>query len=155
MRALSLILGLLIACCVADSASANEGTEVRVEVQVFVPQLQKLEIEQVVWNLPSPTAADYLAGYLKVPTPFRLRLYSNTPWELSVKAEQDDIAFLQDGPIPLQWSLDKRNFSFISNNWTPITSGEGPAPGRRVELSYRMMLNWQDCIAALLSWRWL
>ncbi|MBU1699741.1 MAG: hypothetical protein KJ970_19260 [Candidatus Eisenbacteria bacterium] len=125
------------------------GNEARVEVQFFVPPLQKMEMDQVVWTLPAPTAADYVAGYLNVPTPFKLTLSSNTPWELSVKTDRDDISVLQDGPIPLQWSLDKRKYNFISNDWTTMTSGDRAVNGQRVELSYRMLLDWQNCTAGI------
>ncbi|MBU1698610.1 MAG: hypothetical protein KJ970_06980 [Candidatus Eisenbacteria bacterium] len=132
--------------CLSVSALGNE---VRVEVQFFVPQLQKLEIDQVVWALPSPTAADFMAGYLNVPAPFKLTLFSNTPWTLSIKTDRDDISVLREGPIPLQWSVDKRQYDFISNDWKTITSGESRVNGQAVELSYRMLLDWQNCAAGV------
>lgn len=59
--------------------------EVRVEFELFVPPLQRLEVTNPLLVMPPLSAAEIRPGAIELPRPIGLRISSNSPWELSIR----------------------------------------------------------------------
>ncbi|MCB9464909.1 MAG: hypothetical protein H6682_14550 [Candidatus Eisenbacteria bacterium] len=65
--------------------AAFAQSSARVEVDMFVPPIQKLEILSPILVMPTLTVAELAPGFVRLPQPIDLSVWSNTEWELSVR----------------------------------------------------------------------
>jgi hypothetical protein len=143
----ALLLSVLLPIPLLAPAVARAGQEVRVEVQLVVPPMQRLRVEQAVVSLPPVTTTDLRAGYLDLPSPIRLRLDSNCPWELSLRTAEEPAASswaaarATPGSVSLLWSLGGSHFLPLTGPWTRV-DGDVRALGRPVEVNLRIPLSW-------------
>ncbi|MEZ4648580.1 MAG: hypothetical protein R3E97_07285 [Candidatus Eisenbacteria bacterium] len=52
---------------------------------MLVPPIQKLEVLSPILVMPPLTVAELAPGYVRLPQPIDLRVWSNTEWELAVR----------------------------------------------------------------------
>ncbi len=145
------LLALWIALCVWP-ASALAGDELRVETEILVPLIQRLEVNPAVVTLPSPTAMDFSAGYLEFPEPILLTIYSNAAWEVAVRSDWDQSESAGGAAkevIPLLWRTEDRPSLGLTDEWTVVGSGEPCAAGSFVQIRIRIPLSWTMTLPGL------
>jgi hypothetical protein len=138
----ALVLALTLVLTPAEPAAAIE-TEARVEVEVMVPPLQRLEVDPLVLVTPEIQAEDLTVGFAELPRPIVLTVSSNTPWELFVRAAGDGKAagdFETKGTSPLEWAVGSMSYRALGPEWTAVASGGGPVAAETVELHLRLRL---------------
>ncbi len=138
MQRLPVSLLAMILC-----ASAAIGGEARVEVGVIVPPLQRLEVSPGVSSLPVVSPLDLSAGFMEPGAPVSLTVFSNSPWELSIKraaASSDDEC---PYTAPILWKSTDGEYSRISEAWTMVATGSSAAAGHVVNLHLRFLLDWR------------
>lgn len=120
----------LFSAGVAELARGSD--EVRVEVDLFVPPLQRLEIVSPILVMPELTSTDLAPTYVELPRPITLRVSSNTAWELSVRAADGGIASGRDElGADLYCAIPRASFQPLSDDWLRIA--DGPA-GEEIEI---------------------
>lgn len=140
-RAAATVLALAL-CGAIGNASARE---LRIEAEVLVPPLVRLETTPWVLAPPIPTAENLAAGFLDIVEPITLTIHSNCAWELCARSAgdvTDDASHSDRGPGRLLWRTAERPFSELSDVWTPIASGESCVNGRRVRFMLRIPVSW-------------
>lgn len=112
----------------------------RIEVELVVPPLRRLQVEPQVVTAPVITASDLQAGFVDLSHPVTLQLCSNGPWELRLRTSPV-VAVPGADPVRLLWSLEESAFRPLGLEWTRIAGG-ARASGWRRELQLRIPLTW-------------
>ncbi len=145
--ALASAVAAIICVFLAFDASATDSRtdELRIETEIIVPPLGRLETTPGSLLFPVATAADMAAGYVDMIEPVTLTVHSNSAWELYARSVGDDTEATpgpRGGPGRLLWRIERRAFSDLTNRWTRIASGESCAAGSTVQFRLRVPLSW-------------
>jgi hypothetical protein len=140
------VCGLTIKSAVR--CEAESSANIQVEVEILVPPTQRLEVRPSLLTWPIPSASDLASGHLDTSEPVMVTVYSNTPWELAMRALQSTetrsakcgSAISGPGAIPLLWRAEAPRFDALGQDWTVVASGTGPALGERVCIVLRIPL---------------
>ncbi len=131
-----------ISFSVAARSSAGE-TEVRVEVGVIVPPLQRLDVDPLILVAPEIRTEDLAIGYAELTQPVVLTVSSNVPWNLSVRWVVDEKIVVGGGrgiSSLLDWSVRNSPSRPVTGEWAVVVSNRGPTAAERVELHLRVPL---------------
>jgi hypothetical protein len=118
---------------------------VRVDVDLLVPPLQRLEIGARVVAFPSPTPLHLAAGYLELQEPIVLTVCSNVPWELRVRSADPPLRMLVDGhgEAPrVECRVGERPFVRLTTEWVPVAGSDHAADEMELELMLRIPVTW-------------
>lgn len=119
--------------------------EIRVEAEILVPPIMRLETDPNILLLPVPTATDFARGYVEIVEPVTLTVSSNTGWNLYARSAGENTEVgprAAERPGRLLWRADVGGFSDMREEWILIGSGESCAGGTQVSLSLRVPLDW-------------
>lgn len=120
------------------------GGEMGVEVNVLIPPLQRLEAAPAVLSLPAASPLDLSAGFMELGEPIHLTVFSNSPWELSIRQPGASSGGMQYDTPPLQWRSGDTQYADVPAEWTRIASGAAPASGQPVVFHLRILLDWNS-----------
>ncbi len=124
-------------------ASAAAGGEARVEVGIIVPPLQRLEVSPAVSSLPVVSPLDLSAGFMEPGEPVSLTVFSNSPWELSIRQAAASSKDEHPDTVPILWKSMGGEYSRVSEAWTMVATGSSAAAGKVVHLHLRFLLDWR------------
>ncbi len=143
---LALTIALLLAGLqLSLPQAATTAERMRVDVDLFVPVLQRLEINSRVVAFPSPLPPDFAAGHIDLQKPITLAVFSNIPWQLLVRTVAGTPGTPrgnQSDALPLQCSVDDQPFVRLTTDWIAVTAGGDCADGRDLQLALRIPLTW-------------
>jgi hypothetical protein len=131
------LLALLLAACPARGVS-----ELRLNVQVIVPPLQRLDVDPAVLTAPVASVGDLEVGYLEVSPVIVLKVHSNVAWDLAIRSRNPgERAPEEPGSLPLLWASGN-DFRALNENWCLLLSGPAGAGGVEARLRIRIPI---DC----------
>ncbi len=138
LRWCSFFMGMLLC------APAAGGNGMRVEVAVIVPPLQRLEVSPAVSSLPAVSPLTLSAGFMEPGAPVRLTIFSNSPWELSIRRAavhpEDDHPTI----ARILWKSIDGEYSDLPEDWTMVAAGSSAASGLVVPLHLLFLLDWRN-----------
>ena len=126
---LSLCGGLVLAPALAAPVLARN--EVRVEVDLLVPPLQRLEILRPILVMAPLTARDLTSEFIDLPQRIEIHVSSNTPWELSVRMAELSSARAEEGP-PLLCAPAGEAPRILDHDWQFVAKGDA---GEEIEVA--------------------
>lgn len=117
-------------------------------LRLSVPFLRRLTLSQEEFAFPDATAQDFNQGHLQAEEVLRVRVVSNGPWTLTVKAEDEVLGLMGGQEKPIADLLWKRS---NLNIFTPLGIQEelvaqslyhGGSSG--LDLDFRLLLDWVE-----------
>lgn len=136
---LALSLGTLLSLGASHQALAGEA---RLRLEMIVPAVQRLEVDPAVLSAPALTSTDLAQGYVDLDQVITITLYSNTPWELSIRRPEDPSGDTGPRSVALEWSRGGRAYLPLTEHWTVLAADSQPVHGSRIELKLRVPLSW-------------
>jgi hypothetical protein len=115
-------------------------TEVRVEVEMMVPPLQRLEVDPPVLVMPEIQAEDVASGFAEMPRAIVLTVSSNTAWELAIRWSGDGRSangVTPKGSPTLDWAAGNGPFQALSPDWAMVATGVA-TESEQIELRLRV-----------------
>ena len=137
-------LAMLLCLSLAASVFAEPAQPKNVAVDVLVVDTQELIANDPTITIPTPTAANYNAGYTDVVTG-QLVVRSNVRWVLSVKTESwGSPSGVNKALTDWQWKRQmQEQFTECSKADDKVVEGL-PTSGTNVNINYRMKLDWEN-----------
>lgn len=102
-------------------ASEVVRVEQRVEIDLFVPRIQMLDVNHAVLTAPIPQVRDFDRGYFEFSDPIWVTVSSNIPWELAVRRPPGDST--PSSLKTLQLQNGTRTLR-VANPWQTLARGE-------------------------------
>lgn len=136
---------LTLSLALGGASGDASAEELRIEAELLVPPIVRLEITPAILAPPIPTAENLAAGFVDIVEPITLTIHSNCAWELCARSAgdvTDDASSSDRGPGRLFWRTAEQPFSELSDAWTPIASGESCVNGRRIRFMLRIPVSW-------------
>ena len=136
---------LCVLALTSPSALSTAAERVRVDVDLFIPALQQLEVSSRIVAFPSPTPAHFAAGYLELPEPIVLTIHSNVPWQLWVRsaaqAPESSKGRVIEAPT-IECRVGNRPYMALTAEWTAVASVDHAVRGEQLELAVRIPMRW-------------
>lgn len=129
---------------ILTAAAAQE----RAVLSLSVP-VPAVRIMEVIERNPFPVISSrHMAdGYIQVERAVVIAVRSNTHWRLTIRSPRRNL-YMSPGrfkPVEhFQWKVAGGAFQPVSFSPVPVARGKGGSGTVRVEVDYRMLLNWTD-----------
>ena len=140
-----LLAALLLLAASAPAVRALDALTLKIDAEIRVPPVQRLDATPGVLAFPSVGLADLERGWLDLPRPAVLSLSSNVPWTLSARrapgsGPEPDASGSAE---PVLWVRAESGERVpLGEEWRAIATGDGPAADVEVPLEIRLELDW-------------
>ena len=139
-----IFLTLVLCLGLAMGAFAEPAAPTNVTVGVAVVDTQELVNNNTLVTLPTPTAANYNAGYTDIATG-QLTVRSNVPWRLDVRTENwSSPTGVNKALVDFQWKRQIHSVFQSSSSNNQLVVNSTPTAGTNININYRMKLDWAN-----------
>ena len=141
-RSLAISATLWLGVALGSAASATTRVEQRVEIDLLVPRIQFIDVENTSFAAPTLLAADFDRGFFQFPDPLWVTVSSNSPWTLAVRRPPDDSVPIRLDELQLQ---DGTRILTVGAPWQTLARGE-KTPRTSQPFHVRIPLSWSATV---------